>query len=151
MGWDGVAMVEYRVDPATGRYALMEVNGTFLGLAGDSHPRRGGLPVLAVSNVISHARMPPMDYRVGVTARSLVGDTKWLIAVLRERKGCAARAMVDIWPRSILRCAYFMWAWDDPKLPISNLIGTISAALIVRTFQRRAGIKCLPRGDLWSS
>jgi hypothetical protein len=26
-GWEGVAMVEYRYDPASGRAALMEVNG----------------------------------------------------------------------------------------------------------------------------
>ena len=31
MRWEGVAMVEYRMDPATGRYALMEVNGRFWG------------------------------------------------------------------------------------------------------------------------
>lgn len=31
IGWDGVAMVEYRYDPASGRAVLMEVNGRFWG------------------------------------------------------------------------------------------------------------------------
>ena len=31
MAWEGVAMVEYRFDPASGRAALMEVNGRFWG------------------------------------------------------------------------------------------------------------------------
>lgn len=31
IGWEGPAMVEYRHDPATGRYWLMEVNGRFWG------------------------------------------------------------------------------------------------------------------------
>lgn len=31
IGWEGVAMVEYRYDPASGRAALMEVNGRFWG------------------------------------------------------------------------------------------------------------------------
>jgi predicted ATP-grasp superfamily ATP-dependent carboligase len=31
LDWEGVAMVEYRYDPATGRAALMEINGRFWG------------------------------------------------------------------------------------------------------------------------
>ena len=29
IGWEGAAMVEYRLDPRTGRAALMEINGRF--------------------------------------------------------------------------------------------------------------------------
>lgn len=31
IGWEGVAMVEYRFDPATGTAVLMEINGRFWG------------------------------------------------------------------------------------------------------------------------
>jgi predicted ATP-grasp superfamily ATP-dependent carboligase len=123
MGWDGVAMVEYRVDPATGRYALMEVNGRFWGSLATAIHAGADFPFWLYQTSFPNAPMPPMDYRVGVTARSLAGDTKWLIAVLRSGEGGAARAMLDYLAAFHPSMRYFMWAWDDPKPPISNLIG----------------------------
>lgn len=82
--WEGIAMVEYRHDPASGESALMEVNGRFWGSlplawhAGARFPsmmhtlwgRRQPLP----------AGLPP--YRSGVRCRYMIPETKRLLRIL---------------------------------------------------------------------
>jgi predicted ATP-grasp superfamily ATP-dependent carboligase len=123
MGWDGVAMVEYRVDPATERYALMEVNGRFWGSLPTAIHAGADFPFWLYRTSFPNPPLPPSEYRVGLMARSLAGDTKWLIAVLRSGKGRASRAILEYLASFHPSMRYFMWAWDDPRPPISNLIG----------------------------
>ncbi len=69
MRWDGVAMVEFRVDRPNGHVALMEVNGRYWGSL--------GLSILAGADFpwyewqLAHGQCPEVNghYRVGVVAR----------------------------------------------------------------------------------
>ena len=84
LDWQGVAMVEYKIDAATGTPYLMEINGRFWGSlqlaidAGVDFPRllldvaRGGGP----------ATIP--DWTVGVRSRWWWGDVDHLLAMLRR-------------------------------------------------------------------
>lgn len=82
--WQGVAMVEYKVDAATGTPYLMEVNGRFWGSlqlavdAGVDFPR---LLVEAATGVPSGGAPP---WKVGVRSRWWWGDVDHLLARLRR-------------------------------------------------------------------
>lgn len=82
LGFEGVAMVEYKLDGESGRPYLMEINGRFWGslqLAIDSgvdFPRI--LADLALGGVVGPAPM----YKVGVRSRWWWGDVDQLIARL---------------------------------------------------------------------
>jgi predicted ATP-grasp superfamily ATP-dependent carboligase len=79
-GWRGVAMVEYKVDAATGTPYLMEVNGRFWGSlqlavdAGVDFPAR----LLAAAQGEAETETPPA-YRTGVRFRWWWGDVDHLL------------------------------------------------------------------------
>lgn len=79
-GWCGVAMVEYKVDAATGTPYLIEVNGRFWGSlqlaidAGVDFPAR----LLAAARGEAEAEAPPA-YRTGVRFRWWWGDVDHLL------------------------------------------------------------------------
>jgi predicted ATP-grasp superfamily ATP-dependent carboligase len=123
MNWEGVAMVEYRADADTGRYALMEVNGRFWGSLAAAVFAGADFPFWLYRTSFPDSPIPSKDYRVGVQARSLAGDTKWLLAVLRSHDRPAARA-IGAYVRAFRPATrYFTWAWDDPRPAISNFVG----------------------------
>jgi predicted ATP-grasp superfamily ATP-dependent carboligase len=85
--WQGVAMVEFKVDRVTGVPMLMEINGRFWGslqLALDS-----GLnfPYLLYQMAKgSHISLPDDSYRIGTRSRWLLGDLDHLILRLRKSR-----------------------------------------------------------------
>jgi predicted ATP-grasp superfamily ATP-dependent carboligase len=123
IGWEGPAMVEYRFDPATGRYWLMEINGRFWG----SQP------------LASHcgAKFAWEAYRLGVLgevdtvntpikhrrARYMIPETKRLIRVWRDQRAIADPHFKAKPVTGLLRyitgffdpkMRYFLFDWRDP-------------------------------------
>ncbi len=83
--WQGVAMVEYKVEATTGLPHLMEVNGRFWGslqLASDA-----GVNFPAMLYRLSQGEAVPAitSYRTGVRSRWLLGDLDHLLLRLRGR------------------------------------------------------------------
>ncbi len=83
-GWSGVAMVEYKVDGATGTPYLMEINGRFWGslqLAIDS-----GVDFPAILLDVAHGEpvTPVLDYRIGVRSRWWWRDVEHLLTRVRH-------------------------------------------------------------------
>ena len=124
MGWDGVAMVEYRGDWQTGRYTLMEVNGRFWGSLPTAIHAGAEFPfwLYRTSFAATTAPSPPVGYRAGLRARSLAGDTKWLWKVLRNRKEPVLKAVMEYLLAFRPPMHYFLWAWDDPQPAVRNLL-----------------------------
>ncbi|HEX7871528.1 MAG TPA: carboxylate--amine ligase [Sphingobium sp.] len=135
IGWEGPAMVEYRHDPATGRYWLMEINGRFWG----SLPlaRQAGAHFAweqyraAVPAAGSEAQRPYAARR----ARYAIPDTKRLVEVLRAPADTAAPGQpVPVrWKEALAYGAeylnpatgYYVWDWRDPMPFIGDLIGIV--------------------------
>lgn len=71
--WEGVAMVEFRRDPATGRLTLLEVNGRYWGSAGLAI--RAGVDLPRYEWQLAHGEPPevPPSYRIGLTWRWTAG------------------------------------------------------------------------------
>lgn len=82
--WHGVAMVEFKRNPATGSFRLMEVNGRFWGslplavAAGADFPAM--LHALMTTGAVGHRPAA----RPGIVARQLARDVDWLEHVLRR-------------------------------------------------------------------
>lgn len=90
LGLHGVAMVEFRFDPASGRHWLMEINMRFWGslplaaFAGVDFPR-------ALADLLVGGRIPAQPHvRLGVTARNVSRDLEWL-KLVRKRQGKSNR------------------------------------------------------------
>lgn len=78
MGHTGVAMVEFRRDPSSGRWVLIEVNARFWGSLPLALAAGADFPV-ALWELLVHDRRPrPGRYRTNVYARNLRSDLRWL-------------------------------------------------------------------------
>ncbi|RMF85520.1 MAG: hypothetical protein D6739_04360, partial [Nitrospirae bacterium] len=81
--WHGVAMVEFKWDPARRDYRLMEVNGRLWGSL--PLPVAAGLdfPALLYDLHTGGRPAPPRGVRHGVVCRKLSADLEWYLQVLR--------------------------------------------------------------------
>jgi protein-tyrosine-phosphatase/predicted ATP-grasp superfamily ATP-dependent carboligase len=77
IGWTGVAMVEFKVNEASGEIALMEINGRFWGSLPLSS--RAGMPFAPdlFAMLVRGTTPPPRDYTAGVRCRKLRDDIEW--------------------------------------------------------------------------
>ena len=135
LGWHGPAMVEYRFDPATGIYWLMEINGRFW----------GSLPLAWHCG----AHFAWEAYRCGVLgergpgkgsgrqrrARYVIPDAKRTVLVLRDsalpitqRLAALAQFWLDFLDP---RVRYYVWSLRDPGPMLGDLAG------IVKRLRRR--------------
>jgi protein-tyrosine-phosphatase/predicted ATP-grasp superfamily ATP-dependent carboligase len=125
--WDGVAMVEFRHDSATGETALMEVNGRFWGslplntVAGVDFP----LYAWQLSQGITPA--PPSSYPIGLRVRWTAGALEragHVFAELPEDRisfGNALRQLAADFAPGVKSAT---WSWSDP-LPAVQEVATV--------------------------
>ena len=115
--WDGVAMVEFRHDAATGETALMEVNGRFWGSLPLNEAAGVDFPLYAwqLSQGITPA--PPSSYPIGLRVRWTAGALERAGHVFAEEpedrismRDAMHQLLADFAPGT--RSA--MWSWSDP-------------------------------------
>lgn len=121
--WRGVAMIEYKVDEATGVPYLMEINGRFWGSLQLAIDAGVDFPLLLIDAAEGRNPAPVTTYETGVRLKWLWGEVDHLIARMRSSNeklalpdGAPSRlaAVHDFFRRSpgdrneVLR-------WDDPK------------------------------------
>ncbi|MFL5541701.1 MAG: ATP-grasp domain-containing protein [Longimicrobiaceae bacterium] len=82
--WRGVAMVELKVDAATGTPYLMEVNGRFWGSLQLAVDAGVDFPALLVEAWAGKPARPPPPYRPGVRSRWWWGEVDHLVARMRR-------------------------------------------------------------------
>jgi predicted ATP-grasp superfamily ATP-dependent carboligase len=82
--WEGVAMVEYKLDAATGTPYLMEINGRFWGSLQLAVDAGVDFPRLLVEHALGRPVAPVTRYRMGVRSRWWWGDVDHLLARLRR-------------------------------------------------------------------
>lgn len=126
--WEGVAMVEYRYDPATGEAALMEVNGRFWGSLPLACRAGAHFPWHVYQAMALNRDIDARPYRAGVRCRYMTAETRRLLAVrsLRELAGYLAEFLH---PRS----AYFVHDWRDPLPLWRDLRHSVLPRLIYRS------------------
>ncbi len=94
IGWQGPAMVEYRHDPASGRSALMEINGRFWGSLPLAY--HAGAPfalgtyyALGLEQALPRTR----PYWAGVRCRYMIPETRRLLAIMAPRRTIPDRSL----------------------------------------------------------
>lgn len=112
----GVAMFEFRRDPATGDHVLLEVNPRFWGSLPLALAAGVDFPAL-LYDLLRHDRAaPPARYRIGRIKRDLLGEYDRLARLAeggaRAKAGFSALAVMA----GVLRPAgWDSWAADDPE------------------------------------
>lgn len=125
IGWQGPAMVEYRFDPATGRYRLMEINGRFWGslpLAWHS----GAYFAWTSYHLALFGTPPPATgpaHRRSRRARYMIPETRRLLRIVRPgadirdplfRRRPLTDALAYLCGFLDPRMRYYVFAWRDP-------------------------------------
>src|SRR4051794_7890866 len=93
LGWHGVAMMEYKQDPRSGKYALIEINGRFWGSLQLAVDAGVDFPYLTCQLAGGVRPEPVGAYTVGVRSRWLLGDLDHLL--LRLFRNRAALGLPD--------------------------------------------------------
>lgn len=95
--WEGVAMVEFKVDERDGVPRLMEINGRFWGSLQLAIDAGVDFPDLLLRSVVLGEDIEPPRYRVGVRSRWFWGDVDALVMRLKgpAGKGGRLRAVAD--------------------------------------------------------
>ena len=89
MEWEGVAMVEFRVNTGTGEPMLIEVNGRFWGSLPLAINAGVDFPYLLYKSLIDKETFSCSEYRSGLKQRWLAGDFLWLYSSLVNGDGVA--------------------------------------------------------------
>jgi predicted ATP-grasp superfamily ATP-dependent carboligase len=124
LGWRGAAMVEYKIDQATGTPYLMEINGRFWGSLQLAIDAGVDFPRLLMDRASGRPAAAAATYPAGVRGRWWWGDVDHLLGRLRR-----SRAALSLPPDAPSRgaailaflagCARFdgdaVWRWDDPR------------------------------------
>ncbi|MEO6210037.1 MAG: ATP-grasp domain-containing protein [Gemmatimonadaceae bacterium] len=84
MRWNGVAMVEYKLDARTGVPYLMEVNGRFWGSLQLAIDAGVDFPALLIAAASGEPMAPVTEYRRGARSRWWWGDVDQLLARWRR-------------------------------------------------------------------
>ncbi len=118
--WEGVAMVEYRYDPATGQAALMEVNGRFWGSLPLACHAGASFPWYCYQALGLQQPLTASPYRIGLRCRFMTAETRRLLHLLARRATYSRRAReLANYLAEFLRpgACYFVHDWRDP-LPL---------------------------------
>ena len=147
--WEGVAMVEFRVDSATGSSVLMEVNGRFWGSV--SLPILAGIDFPLYYWQLLHGEKPcvPPRYAVGLRWRWSPGCVERIQSLLsrggrevtprRSKLMDLLSALADFSP--VTKEA--LWSWRDPAPFFAELGGAIRVFLT--SALKSASRRLLPR------
>lgn len=137
LGWNGVAMVEFKVDAATGVPYLMEINGRFWGSLQLAIDAGVDFPRLLVEAANGAPTPAPPHYRLGVRSRWLMGDLDHLL--LRLTRSRRSLHLPESAPGRLATLFGFLRAflppnrhevlrWNDPR-PFVREVRTWVAAL----------------------
>ncbi len=83
LNWSGVAMVEFKLEPRTQEYCLMEINGRFWGSLPLAVAAGADFPSMLLDLELDDAMKPCKPYRINIHCRLLSRDLAWYEAVLR--------------------------------------------------------------------
>lgn len=89
MDWEGIAMVEFRVNTNSAKPELIEVNGRFWGSLPLAINSGVDFPYLLYKCMVDEESFVSPSYKVGLKQRWLAGDCLWLYSSLINSRGLA--------------------------------------------------------------
>jgi protein-tyrosine-phosphatase/glutathione synthase/RimK-type ligase-like ATP-grasp enzyme len=127
--YTGVAMVEFKVNPKTGDWVFIEVNGRFWGSLPLAIAAGADFPLALFQLLVEGRRDFRRDYRVGLRCRNWRSDRWWLTGNLRARlsdrnlptTSLGKFAMEAVTGIATLRERSDTFAFDDPGPAIAEM------------------------------
>lgn len=113
LGWQGVAMVEYKIDAATGTPYLMEINGRLWGSLQLAIDAGVDFPQLLVACAVGESPAPVSTWRAGVRLRWEWGNVDYLVTRLRRSNAELSLPPGDPGRWESLRQAGLVWRPGD--------------------------------------
>lgn len=151
MNWEGVAMVEFRVDEGTNTAKLMEVNGRFWGSLALALQAGVDFPYLLYELFVNSKRIKVNSYRTNLKCQWRRGDLERLVQILRnennnpiEKLPSKKRAIYDF-TVSLLdpRVCDFIFSYNDvlPGLvDLKRLFAEVWKKIFKKLFLRKFNI-----------
>jgi len=84
LAWHGVAMVEFKSEPTSGKFSLMEINGRFWGSLPLAIAAGADFPAMLYELMVEGTVQPRPAARLGIYGRNLARDLYWAELVLRR-------------------------------------------------------------------
>jgi protein-tyrosine-phosphatase/predicted ATP-grasp superfamily ATP-dependent carboligase len=81
--YTGVAMVEFKLDHRSGKWAFIEINGRFWGSLPLAEAAGADFPLSLYQMLVNGQETFPNEYRTGMYCRNLSADFHWLFANLK--------------------------------------------------------------------
>ncbi len=134
MKWDGVAMVEFKIDSRNDTPTLMEVNGRFWGSLALPIAAGVDFPYLLFKQMTEGDVKPVYEYSTRVKARWLLpGDLLWLAAALRTRPDRlqTLRQFFDFRDEVM-----DVFSWSDPLPSLGAVVDTFKLGMRVASGKR---------------
>jgi len=144
--YTGVAMVEFKLNPATGDWIFVEVNARFWGSLPLSVAAGADFPLALFEFLTAGRRDFPQHYRTGIFARNLPLDLEWQIANLhadRSDPTLATKKLPAVVGETIANILTLRERWDsltldDPAPGIAEIRGLMQRAFAKLTRSHRA-------------
>jgi predicted ATP-grasp superfamily ATP-dependent carboligase len=151
IGWQGPAMVEFKVDVRDGLPKLMEINGRFWGSLQLAVDAGVDFPALALQALRDEPFPLQRPYRVGIQSRWLWGDVDSLMLSLRARTRARMPASA---PGRLAAIGTFLKLWgrdlyyDNPKWsdPWPWVVETSSRLAVLGRFLHRSPARPITPG-----
>ena len=83
--YTGVGMAEFRCDPSSGKFVLLEVNARFWGSLPLAAAAGADFPAYLCELLMDGRRLFPQAYRTNVRCRNLLNDVRWMWRALSGR------------------------------------------------------------------
>ncbi len=127
--YTGVAMVEFKVNPKTGEWVFIEVNGRFWGSLPLAVAAGADFPLALFQLLVEGRREFRRNYRVGLRCRNWRNDRWWLTGNLRSRWSDPSLSTTPLWKVGLealtgvvtLRERSDTFALDDPWPAVAEL------------------------------
>ncbi|TAK91049.1 MAG: carboxylate--amine ligase [Burkholderiaceae bacterium] len=146
MRWEGVAMVEYRYDPGSGKAALMEVNGRYWGSLPLACQAGAEFPWYAYCALGMRQPVRPVLYRTGMRCRFLVPELKRVFRLAFRRhhisdpmfQESAWRAFGSVIAGFLdPRMRYYVFMLSDPAPFFRDIYNVVAGAALSLLGQKR--------------
>lgn len=118
--WNGIAQIDFRHNPSTNRFYLLEINGRFWGSTAVAIKAGADFPRYVRQRLHGAASIKPVPYKIGQEIRWLEGDLRRLA---QYYKACRASGAMSGFYKELFstiksfdpRVAGMFWSWRDPK------------------------------------
>ena len=133
LGWYGVAMVEFRIDPRDNKPKLMEINPRFWGSLQLSISAGVDFPYLLYRLAVDGDVKPVLRYRLGVKCRNLFGDVRHLVSVMKGIKNTTRdfkhpsrlKTLLDFFNFFEKDVYYDFFSKDDPLPAVIKILNPV--------------------------